>query len=212
MMITRSTSIIGIRLISGSSFRVRANLITEYAAAGIRNVLRAPRRPVSLPAAPSRPRSLRPCRGNGGRKSSLEWRSPDRSPCCTVPRKSGGRLRAEDFDHADHGAEQTHQRTDRCDRPERRQEALQLVRHRATGLFDRVLHHVARTLVVAKARGQYLAERRVLRELLEHVLAHSLLLVCDEHPLQQAARNDLLLAKNHEPFDDKRHCDDRHGE
>src|SRR5882672_11536816 len=125
---------------------------------------------------------------------------------------SGGRLRAEDLDHADDGAEQAHQRADRGDSPERCQKALQFVCHRAAGLLDRVLHDVARTPVVAKTRSQYLAERRILRELFKHVLTHSLLLVCSEHLLEQAARYDPLLTKDHEPFDDERYRDNRHGE
>jgi len=83
--------------------------------------------------------------------------------------------------------------------------------HRAAALRSRP-HDIARTLVVAEARSKYLTERRILRELLEHVLTHALLLVCSEHLLQQAARNDLLFAEDQEPFDDERYCDDRHGE
>src|SRR5207249_2740192 len=72
---------------------------------------------------------------------------------------SAGRLRAEYLDHADHGAEEPHQRADRRDGAERGQEPLELVRHGAPGLLDRVLHDVTRALVIAKTRGEDLAER-----------------------------------------------------
>src|SRR5690349_13235174 len=78
--------------------------------------------------------------------------------------------------------------------------------------LDRVLHHVARALVVAQARGENLPERRVLRELLEHFLAHPLLLVGGEHLVEQVSRDDPVLAENHEPLDDERYGDDRYGE
>ena len=55
---------------------------------------------------------------------------------------AGRRLRAEDLDHADHGAEQAEQRRRRGDGAEGGEEALEVMRHRAPGLLDRLLHHV----------------------------------------------------------------------
>ena len=58
---------------------------------------------------------------------------------------------------------------------------------RAAGLLDRLLHHVARALVVAQARGEHRAERRVLGQLVEHVVGDALALVDRDHLLEQRA-------------------------
>src|SRR5690349_6016279 len=76
------------------------------------------------------------------------------------------------------------------------------MRHGAPRFLDRVLHHVARALVVAQARGENLPEGRVQRELL----------VGGEHLVEQVSRDDPVLAENHEPLDDERYGDDRYGE
>src|SRR5208283_6222572 len=49
-------------------------------------------------------------------------------------------LRAEDLDHADHGAEQAEQRRHRRDRAQRRKEAFKVVRHEVSDFFYRLLH------------------------------------------------------------------------
>src|ERR1041384_4880129 len=60
---------------------------------------------------------------------------------------AGWRLRAEDLDHADHGAEQAEQRRGGGDGAERGEEALEIVGHGAPGFLDGLLHDVARALV-----------------------------------------------------------------
>jgi hypothetical protein len=50
---------------------------------------------------------------------------------------AGRRLRAEDLDHSDDGAEQAQQRRRGRDRAKRRQEALELMRDALPGFFDR---------------------------------------------------------------------------
>src|ERR1041384_5796205 len=74
---------------------------------------------------------------------------------------AGRRLRAEDLDHADHRAEEAEQRRGGGDGAERGEEALELVRGAAAGLLDRLLHHVARALVVAQPRPETRADRRI---------------------------------------------------
>src|SRR5262249_56626268 len=73
--------------------------------------------------------------------------------------RAGRRLRAEDLDHADDRAEEAEQRRRRRDRAERGEKALELVADAAAGLFDRLLHHVARALLVAQPRPQHRPER-----------------------------------------------------
>jgi hypothetical protein len=56
---------------------------------------------------------------------------------------AGGCLRAEDLDHADHRAKQTHQWRRRRNGANCVQKALEFVSHTAPGLFDRFLHDFA---------------------------------------------------------------------
>src|SRR3990172_5254105 len=89
----------------------------------------------------------------------------DRNAVRELHRAATGRtLRAEDLDHADHRAEQAHQRTDRGDGAQRGEIALKLVRHAPARLLDRILHHVARALVIAQSCREHLPEGRILRE------------------------------------------------
>src|SRR5579864_1223359 len=126
--------------------------------------------------------------------------------------RPGRRLRAKNLDHANHGAEKTHERADRGDGSERSQESLELVGDGAPGFLDRILHDVARTLVITQARSENFSERRILRQLDEHLIGNALPLVGGDHLLQQTGRHDLFFAQYDEPLDDERHCDDRNGE
>ena len=70
------------------------------------------------------------------------------------------RLRAEDFDHADDGSQQAHQWRYRGNRAQCHQVSLHVVRHRATGFFQRFLHQVAAYTEIADAGHQHTAEQR----------------------------------------------------
>ena len=88
------------------------------------------------------------------------------------------------------------------------EEALEVVRHRAPGLLDRLLHHVTRALEVAQARREHLAKRRISRELLDHVLRQPLAPVNRHHLLEQAGRDDPGVAKGDRTLDDQGDRDD----
>jgi len=49
------------------------------------------------------------------------------------------------------------------------------------GLLDRFLHDMARTHVVSQTGSQYLAERRILGQLFQHLRGHALLPVGVDH-------------------------------
>ena len=72
-------------------------------------------------------------------------------------------------DHARHGAEQPEQRRDRGDRAERIQVALEIVDDVPARVLDDFFHHFARRVTIREPRGEHLAERRALMDLL-HLL------------------------------------------
>ena len=113
-----------------------------------------------------------------------------------------GRLRAEDFDHAHHRAEQTHQRRDGGERTQGGKEALQFVRHGMPRLLDRLLHDIARTLVVSQSGSEHLSQRRIPGELLQHLRIHAVLPVRIDHLAEQIPRHDFFFAQHHQAFDD----------
>src|SRR5262245_26256338 len=118
------------------------------------------------------------------------------------------RLRAEDLDHADYRAEQAQQRRRRGDGAERGEEALQVMRHRPPRFLDRLLHDGARRLVVAQPGGEHRAERRVLAELGEHLVADALALVDRDDFLEQVRRDDPVVAERDRTLDDQGKGDD----
>ena len=68
---------------------------------------------------------------------------------------------------------------------------------RAARLLDRLLHDVARALVVAQPRREHRAERRILGQALEHVVRHALALV-DRRPPARAACGGRILPRRSE--------------
>ena len=77
------------------------------------------------------------------------------------------------------------------------------------GILDRLLHDVARAFLVAQARGEDLAQRGILGELVHDLGGHALPGVDGDHLVQQGRRHDLGFAQRHHPLDDERDGDDR---
>src|SRR5436189_101906 len=156
MRMTSSTSISGMKLISGSSLdRVPRRFMPGLVALAVREIDEADRlllhfddetvdgRPEMAVEDHARNRDDQPERGVVER---------DRDPVRELDRiRSRSRLRAEDLDHADDGAEEPEQRRHRGDRPQRREETLEIVRDNAPDLLDHFPDHRPRTLDVGKA-------------------------------------------------------------
>jgi hypothetical protein len=122
---------------------------------------------------------------------------------------AGRRLRAEDFDHPDHGTEQAHERADRGDGAKRRQVAIQIVGNGRTGFLDRLLHDFTRGIDVAQAGGQHAAERRMAVKILKQLVVVGTALELANRTLEQTGRDNLAAAKGHQSLDDQRHRNDR---
>src|SRR5262252_1645791 len=69
--------------------------------------------------------------------------------------RAGGSLRAENLDHADNGAEQSEQRRHRGNRTESSEKSVEIVSDDVSDFFDRLLHHRARTLDVGKPGSKH---------------------------------------------------------
>ena len=74
--------------------------------------------------------------------------------------RARGRLRPENLDHPDYGAEQSEQRAYRSNRAERIQKTFEIVRDRTAGVVDGLLHDLRRTLHVFESRREDLRQRR----------------------------------------------------
>ena len=123
------------------------------------------------------------------------------------------RLRAEDLDHADHGAHQAQQRRRRGDRAERVQVALEPVHRGAAGGLEggaqagfgdaRLGDHRA------QAGGEHGAEHRVLGQLVDDVGRRQVRARHRDHFVEQPRRRDADRAQTRESFDDQRQGGDR---
>jgi len=108
---------------------------------------------------------------------------------------AGGGLRAEDFDHADHRAEQSQQRGHRGDGPQCGQETLQIVRDQVPDLFDRFLHHRSGAFGIGKTRREHAPERTALRGAGEQLGRDTRLLEFGKDLVDHSLRCDDALAK-----------------
>src|SRR5260221_1267229 len=165
---TSSTSISGMKLISGSSRpRVPRRFILRTAslALGVREIdeldgllLHFHDQAVDLAAEIA----VEDHRWNGDDQAHRRVVEGDRNALRELDRVRRSRaLRPEDLDHPDHGAEEAQQRRHRGDRPQCRQATIEVVRYHAADFFDRLLHYGPRRLYVGQARSE---ERRVGKE------------------------------------------------
>ncbi len=120
-----------------------------------------------------------------------------------------GRLRAEDLDHADHGAQQAEQRRGGGDRAQRGEEALEVVRDHAAHLLDRLLHDRAGRLHVRKARGEDAAQRAARGRLLQKLRGGAGLPEFGKHVVDQVRGRHDALPQRPQPLEDQRERDDR---
>src|ERR1019366_5610249 len=89
------------------------------------------------------------------------------------------------------------------------EKTLQLVRHGMPRLLDRLLHDIARTLVVPQTGRQHLAKRRIAGELFQHLRIHALLPIGVDHFAEQIGWHDFFSAQHHQALDDQGYRDDR---
>ena len=115
---------------------------------------------------------------------------------------AGPALRPEDLDHANHRAEQAHNRGQRGDGAQRGQEALQLVHCDAPGFFQGFLHHLARASHVLQPDRENAGQQGALRKAVEQVLRDSFLLDFLRHLRQQVARYDSASLQGPRALDD----------
>ena len=125
---------------------------------------------------------------------------------------AGGRLRAEDLDHADDRTQESQQRRRRGDRSERVEVALETVNGGASCRFEHVLQAVFADARVgddgAHAGGQHSAQHRVLCELVDHVGGRQARPRHRNHFIEQVGWRDATRSQAGQSFDGNRQRDD----
>jgi hypothetical protein len=108
----------------------------------------------------------------------------------------------------DHRTEQPHQRADRSDRAERRQVAIQIVRHGSAGLLDRLLHDFSRELTLRRPAESTRPERRMALQFFQQLVVVGAALELADRTLQQAGWHNLGATQGDQTLDNQRNGND----
>lgn len=122
---------------------------------------------------------------------------------------AAGGVGAEDFDHADDGAEQAHQRRDHGDGADGGNVAGEIMRDGAARVFDHVAQLFTGQVAVTHHFGQHAAQRRIAFQPVDRFRC---VLVIAQHIgdlIVQAARHHQASAQGQEALEDQRQA--QHG-